>query len=123
MSKRIIVRELEPLEIVFRDKTLVCTLNNDALMLFDETYGNISEALNAEKNAPYSFASKILYCGIKVNNSDFTYEEAQSIIASGGITVIAEILDSLTKSFMSSATDKQKEAYLGELKRLMETVK
>mgnify|MGYP001488272117 CR=1 FL=1 len=119
MAKRIVVRELEPLELVFKDKVLTFMINNDALMLMTEMYGDINELLKKEKDSPYDFASKLLFCGVKIHHSDFEYEMAQSIILSGGLSLVVEIIENFMGNFLSNATDEQKERYLGEIQRLL----
>ena len=123
LRRKIVVYKIEPLEIVFNDKTFLCTLNNDALMLFTEMYGDISSVLENEKNRPYDFAAKVLFCGINVNQKDFKFEDAEAIIISGGVNIVAEIFDCLAESFLTNATEEQKKAYLGELERLLKIVK
>ena len=123
MAKRIVIRELEPLEIVFKDKVLTCLLNNDALVLMDETYGDINELIKKEKDRPYDFASKLLYCGVKVNQTDFEYETAQRIVMSGGLSIIGELLENFMENFFVNATEEQQERYLGEMQRLLKNLK
>lgn len=122
MAKRFAIRELEPIEIVFRDETLTCMLNNDALILMTEIFGDINELAKKEKDKPYDFASKILFCGIKIYHNDFEYETAQKIVMSGGLSLVAELLENFMENFMSNATEEQLEAYTGEMERLLKTL-
>lgn len=121
MRKRIVVRGIDPIEIVFRDKTFICTINNDALMFFTENYGDIMEVIDKDKDRPYDFAAKILYCGIYVNQREFKYEDAEAIVAAGGMSVVAQLFDNMLESFMTNASEEEKNAYLGELERLLKS--
>lgn len=122
MAKRMVIRELEPLEIVFKDKVLICMLNNDALMLMTEMYGDLNEVMEKEKHRPYDFASKLLYCGVKVIQTDFEYEEAQNIVLSGGLSVVMGLIENFMDNFLAEATEEQQEKYLGEMERLLKTL-
>ena len=123
MAKRMVIREIEPIEIVFRDKTLNCIFNNDALTLFTELYGDIAKVAEESKNEPYSYAAKLLYCGVYVNNSAFTFEEAGAIVSSAGLGFVAELFNTLAESFLANATDEQKKTYLAVLKKEMKKLK
>lgn len=121
MAKRFVVRELEPIEIVFNDKTLTCLLNNDALMFLNETYGDIKELLEKEKNKPFDLAAKLLFCGVKLHDNSFDYETAKKIITSGGISLTLALVDNFVENFKINATDEQLSIYAGELERLLKT--
>lgn len=123
MAKRIVIREIEPIEITFRDKTLSCVFNNDALMLFDELYGDIAEAAQKSEAEPYSYAAKLLYCGIYPNNPAFTEDEAKSIVVSGGKIFMIKLFNELAESLLVDATDDQKKTYLVALEEAMKAVK
>jgi len=122
VAKRIVVRELEPLEFVFKDKVLTCMINNDALMLMTETYGDLNEVMAKEKGRPYDFASKLLFCGVKVFQTDFEYEEAQNIVLSGGLSVVMALIENFMDNFLVEASEEQQEKYLGEMERLLKTL-
>lgn len=122
MARKFVIQELEPIEIVFRNKTLTCMLNNDALMLMDEEFGDIKKLAKEEKDKPYDFASKILYSGIKIYHKDFEYETAKRIIISGGLGLIAEVLENFMENFMSNATEEEMQRYQGELERLLKEI-
>lgn len=122
MAKRLVIRELEPLELVFKDKVLTCMINNDALMLITETYGDLNEVMKRDKHKPYDFASKLLFCGVKVYETDFEYETAQKIVLSGGLSLVMELIENFMDNFLSTATEEQQEKYMGELERLLKTI-
>ena len=116
---RIVVRELEPLEIVFNDQVITCLLNNDAIMFLTETYGDVNKLMEREKDKPFDLAAKLLYCGVKLGMPSFEYDMARRIVLSGGIHLVTELFDNLLGAFKVNATDEQLEGYLGELGRLM----
>ncbi len=123
MAKRMVIREIEPIEIVFRDKTLNCIFNNDALTLFAELYGGLAEAAEEGKTEPFSYAAKLLHCGVYATNQEFTLDEAKAIVLSGGMSFMAQLFNHLAESFLANATEEQKKTYLAELKKAMKATK
>lgn len=119
---RIVVRELEPLEIVFNDKEFICLLNNDAIMFLTEEFGDINKLMEKEKDRPFDLAAKLLYCGVKLSDTSFTYDEARRITLSGGINLVTALLDNFVEAFKVNATDEELGAYAGELERLIQEV-
>lgn len=122
MAKRFVIRELEPLEIVFNDQVLTCLLNNDALMLLDETFGDIQKLLESEKGKPFDLAAKLLFCGVKLHDTSFDYETAKKIITSGGLSLTLALVENFVENFKINATEEQLEVYTGELERLLKTL-
>lgn len=116
---RIVVRELEPLQIVFNDKEFICLLNNDAIMFLTEEFGDINKLMDDEKDKPFDLAAKLLYCGVKLGDTSFTYDEARSITLSGGMNTVLALLDNFIEAFKVNATDEELEAYAGELRRML----
>lgn len=119
MAKRIVVRELQPLIIEFRDRDLTCLLNNDAIMFLTEEFGDINKLMEDEKNKPFDLAAKLLYAGVKLGDTSFTYEEARSITISGGMSIVMALLDNFVEAFKVNATDEELKAYTGELTRIL----
>lgn len=120
---RIVVRELEPLEIVFNDKTLICLLNNDAIMFLTEEFGDINKLMKKEKNKPFDLAAKLLYCGVKLGDTSFTYDEARRIVLSGGINIVTALMENFVEAFKVNATDEELDVYAGEIQRMLNAKK
>jgi len=116
---RIVVRELEPLEIVFNDNVLTCLLNNDAIMFLTEEFGDINKLMEKEKDKPFDLAAKLLYCGVKLGDASFTCDEARRIVLSGGMNLVIALLDNFVDAFKVNATDEELEIYAGELERIL----
>jgi hypothetical protein len=115
-KRRILIKPLETLELEFSDGTVKEALfNTQAIMLLVEEFGEISEIVKEAKTKPYDFASKILYCGMKVLDTSATYDEVKNIVVGGGLELITTISDYVYESFMTQADEEMKLNFQVEL--------
>lgn len=117
---RLSIRQVEPLEMEFADGTVKEALfNNEAFILYTEEFGSIDESIEKElKVKPYEFASKILYCGMKVMDRSVTLDEAKSILVGGGTPLMETISNLLIDNFMSTADENLKKKFLKEVEKI-----
>lgn len=94
MAKRITAMPAEEIIIAFNDKELIATFNMLAI-------GYMQEKLMEPGNKNLSiteFGSLVLYGGIKVNNADFTMEEARALALSIRPTDLNGIIEAYMES-------------------------
>lgn len=100
MGKRISIKRIEPLVLVFEDGTeKEAVFNNEALINLALEFGDINTLLEAELTKPMELASKILYSGMKVMDTTVTMDDAKVIMMGGGTPLMLEVFNSLTESF------------------------
>ena len=106
MAKRIAVAKVEPIILEFPDGTTkVIMLNNMALMILNEEFGDIQELFEDVNEKPFEIISKLIYAGIKATEPNFTLEEAEVIALNGGIELLAELTEHLVKVFDNNCED------------------
>lgn len=117
---KISIKPIEPLEMEFADGTIKEALfNNEAFILYTEEFGSIDESIEKElKVKPYEFASKILYCGMKVMDRSVTLDEAKSILVGGGTSLMETISNLLIDNFMTTADEDLKKKFLKEVEKI-----
>ena len=101
MAKRkFAVRPVEPLILEFSDGTeKEVAMTIDALMILTEEFGDLSDLMARELTKPIDLAAKILYAGIRVNDTTITLDEAKNIVLGGGLPLQLELMELLTDSF------------------------
>lgn len=111
---RINIKPIEPLEIVFPNgDTVHAIFNNKALIIFTEEFGDLTTYEKDEiEKRPYDFAAKILYCGIKVYDTEITLEDAKRIVISGGEPLLQEVVGLLIDNFMAVADEDSKKKFV-----------
>ena len=116
---RITVKPIEPLEIEFADGTIKeAIFNTQAFILFTEEFGPLDTVMEEElKNKPYEFASKLLYCGLKIFDRSITLDEAKSIAIAGGEPLLVEIVRLMIDNFMVSADEDSKKKFLARVEQ------
>ena len=116
---RVTVKPIEPLEIEFTDGTIKeAIFNTQAFILFTEEFGPLDQVMEEElKNKPYDFASKLLYCGLKIFDRAITLEEAKSIAIAGGEPLLLEIIRLMIDNFMVSADEDSKKKFLARVEQ------
>jgi len=109
-KRRFAVRPVEPLILEFADGTeKEVAMTIDALMILTEEFGDLSDLMARELTKPIDLAAKILYAGIRVNDTTITLEEAKNIVLGGGLPLQLELMDILTESLGTvSETDLKK---------------
>lgn len=98
-KRRFAVRPVEPLLLEFADGTeKEVAMTIDALMILTEEFGDLSNLMEKEFTRPVDLAAKILYAGIRVNDTTITLEEAKNIVLGGGLLLQLELMDALAES-------------------------
>lgn len=98
MAKKIAIARVEPIILEFEDgtqKTLL--LNNSALIILNKEFGDIAEIFKFADKKPMEVMTKLVYAGIKANEPDFTYEEAEIIAVNGGFALLMELTQHLSE--------------------------
>jgi hypothetical protein len=110
---RFSVRDIEPLELEFKDGTKkVAVFNNEAFIIYTEEFGDITNGMKNEiQNAPFEFGAKILYVGIKITEPNFTLDEARGIVLKGGWQLLLEIFKLLLNNFESTTNEETKKKF------------
>jgi hypothetical protein len=94
MKRKFAVIPIETLALEFPDGTVKeAVFNVESLIYLTEEFGDLSRLVEDEMTKPYELAAKILYSGMKVMDGGVTMEEAQAIVVSGGVRLMAEIMD------------------------------
>lgn len=108
MAKRIAVMRVEPIILEFPDGTTkTIMLNNMALMILTEEFGDIQELFKNVNDKPFDTISKLIYAGIKATEPNFTLEEAEIISLNGGFELLSELTEHLVKVFDSNCKDEE----------------
>ncbi len=117
---KIKLRPIEPLELEFEDGTVKKALfNNDAFILYEEEFGELSELLMDDvKKDPYGATAKLLYCGLKVVDPNITLEEAEQMMYMGGFDLAIEVAECMTNNFNLRSNDAAKKRRFRCFRRL-----
>lgn len=94
--RKISVRPANEVEINFIDKTFLATFNMVAMRHMMEALSKKTEGL--EEIPVEEFGAIILYSGIKVNEPDFTIEEANALALSMNPADLQEVIRDYTES-------------------------
>lgn len=119
--RRFAVKPVDPLEFEFADGTIKRAIFTvDAFILMSDEFGDIATLAEDEQRKPYDLAAKILYCGMKVLDTETTMEEAEAIVLSGGLGVISAVFESVIETYngMDLSEDIKKKVEL-QITRLM----
>lgn len=95
---KIAINRVEPITLEFDNgekKTIL--LNNSALMILTEEFGDLNKVLEDSTTKPIELLSKLIYAGIKVTDTTFTYEEAQVIAINGGFDLLVGLTEHLAQ--------------------------
>ena len=116
---KVSIKPIEPLEMEFADGTIKKALFNDeAFIIYADEFGKIDNSTMKEmEKKPYEFASKILYCGMKVMDKSVTLEEAEFITVGGGEPLAVEIINLTINNFMVIADEDSKKKFLKEVEK------
>lgn len=116
---KIKLRPIEPLELEFEDGTVKKALfNNDAFILYEEEFGELSEFLMEDvKKDPYGATAKLLYCGLKVVDPNITLEEAEQMMYMGGFDLAIEVAECMTNNFNLRSNDAAKKKKIQMLQK------
>jgi len=67
MAKRIVIKDIEKIELEFADGTVKEVLfNSQSVATLDEEFEGVFRVLAKVQNHPYETGSKIIYAGMKV---------------------------------------------------------
>ncbi|WP_291568538.1 hypothetical protein [Clostridium sp. UBA2485] len=93
------VKPIYPLVMEFEDGTTKkAAFGVETFLLLQEEYGDLTVLSEMYKTEPYTLASMILHCGMKVMDFTVEYEEAQAIIVGGGIDMVNVVLGKVIES-------------------------
>ena len=108
MGRKISINRVEPVILEFEDGTTkTILLNNTALMILTEEFGDINRMFKELEKKPFELVSRLIYAGIKAVDIDFTYEEAEVIALNGGIEVLEQLTDHLVEVFDGYCKDEE----------------
>lgn len=106
MSKKIYVKDAPEIELEFKDgKKYVATFNMKSFMYFQE----MIEKYGMENLSVVHMCAIILYAGIKVNQNEFTEEEANKIVFHLPLDNVNDIISEFTDEMDAALPEKQKE--------------
>ncbi|EHL20291.1 hypothetical protein HMPREF9628_00136 [Peptoanaerobacter stomatis] len=95
---KIAINRVEPIILEFENgSTKTLMLNNSALMILTEEFGDINELFKNSTDKPIELLSKLIYAGIKATEPNFTYEEAEIIAVNGGFNLLVELTEHLSQ--------------------------
>ncbi|WP_454962766.1 hypothetical protein [Filifactor alocis] len=108
MGRKISINRVEPVILEFEDGTTkTILLNNTALMILTEEFGDINRMFKELEKKPFELVSRLIYAGIKAVDTDFTYEEAEVIALNGGIELLEQLTDHLVEVFDGYCKDEE----------------
>lgn len=116
------LRPVEPLILEFADGTTKTALfNNEAFIIFEEEFGELSTALESEltKN-PLQGMAKMLYCALKVVEPSITLDEALQIMYMGGNDLFLEISRCIVENFDIRSNEEVKKKFLQHLETTLD---
>ena len=114
---RFTIRDIEPLELEFKDGSVKhVVFNNEAFILYTEEFGDIMKDMSQEMDdKPFDFATKILYCGLKITEPKTDYKEAQSLMLKGGWGLLIEVFLLLIDNFKSITNEETKKKFMDSM--------
>lgn len=93
------VKPIYPLVMEFADGTTKqAAFGVETFLLLQEEYGDLTVLSEKYKTQPYTLASMILHCGMKVMDITTEYEEAQGIILGGGTEMVIAVFSKVIES-------------------------
>ena len=108
VGRKISINRVEPVILEFEDGTTkTILLNNTALMILTEEFGDINRMFKELEKKPFELVSRLIYAGIKAVDTDFTYEEAEVIALNGGIELLEQLTDHLVEVFDGYCKDEE----------------
>jgi hypothetical protein len=119
MGRRLSIKPLETLTLEFGDRDIDFAMNNYALIVLREEFGDIGKLVKEFEQKPYELGAILLYCGAKTNNTDFTLDDARVIIASGGNLIFDNIMEITTDSLVVIGGPEVEKKYLLEMQKQM----
>lgn len=122
---KIAINRVEPVILEFEDgSTKTILLNNSALMILTEEFGDLNTVLEESTTKPIELLSKLIYAGVKVTDTTFTYEEAQVIAINGGFNLLMELTEHLAQVLGGYCKDESvKKNILEQVSTQMEKLK
>nr|DAJ27856.1 MAG TPA: hypothetical protein [Caudoviricetes sp.] len=66
-------------------------------MILTEEFGDLNKVLEESTTKPIELLSKLIYAGVKVTDTTFTYEEAQVIAINGGFDLLVGLTEHLAQ--------------------------
>lgn len=107
--KTINVKPVESIKIQLKDKTYICTFNMLSMAYIQECMGELGKITLGEVS-PARMASILLYGGIKANDEEITYEEAQALAIQMGPANYGEIIGAFNASMIDSMQEEDANA-------------
>lgn len=102
------VKPVESILIKLKDKDFVCTFNMLAMAHMQEAINKLDCRL--DEIAPAHMTALVLYSGIKVNEPDFTMEEANALAMQMDVSCYGEIMGAYNEVMFDSMGDEEKAA-------------
>ncbi|WP_461614374.1 hypothetical protein [Clostridium sp. Marseille-QA1073] len=113
------VKPIYPLVMEFEDGTKKkASFGVETFLLLQEEFGDLTELSEKYEAQPYTLASMILYCGMKVMDLESEYEEAQAIVVGAGMDMVNAIFEKVIESFQVDEEELKKKIQK-EVQRLM----
>ncbi len=99
------------------EKVIDFTFNNYALATLTEQFGDINKLFKDMQSKPYDLVAVLLYCGVVNNDTEFTLEDARTLVAGGGGYVLEEVSDLVTESLLSLGGDDVKKKFMESMSK------
>lgn len=121
---RIKIKPVEPLELEMTDGTVkVALFNNCAFATFEDEFGSIEKlAMGEGQKAPFDFVAKLLYCGVRVTEPEFSLREAKTITLMGGADLITAVLDAVFQNVTAGMDEEKLGNFYQEVNRRIENI-
>ncbi|WP_315122341.1 hypothetical protein [uncultured Clostridium sp.] len=118
MAKRIVMKDVEKIELEFADKTVKEILfNSRSVAVMDEEFEGVFKVMAKIHSHPYEVGSKVVYAGMKVCDEDITFEEVKALTAKMPFDVIMELIGEFAKNINKEHVTTSKDAE--ELKKTL----
>lgn len=119
MKNTVKVKPIYPLRIEFADGVVKeAIFGVETFMLLSSEYGDLMELAEKYETQPFTLASMILHCAMKIMDITAEFEEAQAIVLGGGVEMINTIFEKVIESFQVDEEELKKKIQK-EVQRLM----
>ena len=99
MAKRVIMKDVEKIELQFKDGTIKEMLfNSKSVAVLDEEFEGVFKVIAKIQDKPYEVGSKVIYAGLKVCDGNITFEEVKALTAEMGFDVMMELVQDFAKN-------------------------
>lgn len=116
MAKKISVKPVEKIQLEFEDgATKDILFSAKSVSIIDEEFEGTLKLVGKIQTNPYDTGAKIIYAGMKVCDSDITFDEVKALTVQMPFEIIMELVEEFTNNLNTKTAMNSKE--MQELKK------